>query len=257
MPNPKRERQKAYRRAKMARIEAAKRRRRYLKRGGIGVAVIIVALGLLYVFTRQTKPQHANTTSAACPAPNGSSSRRTNFTQAPKTCINPSETYQAVVKTDVGSFTITLDKTDPKVVNDFVFLARFHYYKGLTFHRVIPGFVVQGGDLNPPTKANPNPRGAQGPGYTVQGKAPKAGSYKIGTVAMAKTGSDPAGTAAAQFFVIVGKQGVSLPPDYAILGQVTSGMSVVNKIAKDGGTGQAGYPKVTHKMLSVTISSHK
>jgi cyclophilin family peptidyl-prolyl cis-trans isomerase len=158
------------------------------------------------------------------------------------------------VATDVGTFTIGLARGNPEVVNSFVYLARYHYYRDLTFDRVIPGFVVQGGDLHPPTRANPSPTGPQGPGYTVRGTVPKAGTYQVGTVAMAKTGSAPAGTAGAQFFVIVGPQGTSLPPDYTVLGHVTSGMKVVNRIAADGGPQPHGYPKVVHKMRSVTIS---
>ncbi|GEM_PF-3828616 len=259
MANPRRQRQKALRRAKLARLEKARRRRRYLQRGGLGAAVIIVVVGLLYVFNRHpgttaTPAKHATTTSAGCPAANGSSPRRTSFTQAPPLCINPHRTYVATVRTDVGTFRITLDKQDPRVVNDFVYLARYHYYRGLTFHRVIPGFVVQGGDLNPPTRSHPNPSGPQTPGFTVPGKPPARNSaYQVGTVAMAKTASERPGTAGAQFFVVLSKKGAqALGTDYAILGQVTSGMKVVDKIAAGGSA--SGYPRVTHRMLSVTIS---
>ncbi|TAN29680.1 MAG: peptidylprolyl isomerase [Actinomycetota bacterium] len=157
-------------------------------------------------------------------------------------CINTSANYTAVVKTDVGTFDIALDaKAAPKTVNNFVFLARYHFYDGVIFHRVMPGFVVQGGD--------PTGTGTGGPGYTFADELPKAGSYKLGSVAMANTGSP--GTNGSQFFIIVGTQGEQLPPSYSLFGQVTSGMDIVQKIAADGST--SGTPKVVHKMISVTI----
>ncbi len=156
-------------------------------------------------------------------------------------CITTSASYTAVVKTDVGTFDIALNaKAAPKTVNNFVFLARYHFYNGVIFQRVIPGFVVQGGD--------PTGTGTGGPGYTFADELPKAGSYKLGSVAMANAGPNTNGS---QFFIVVGTQGEQLPPSYSLFGQVTSGMSVVQKIAADGSTG--GTPKVVHKMISVTI----
>ncbi|MGH8994530.1 MAG: peptidylprolyl isomerase [Acidimicrobiales bacterium] len=278
MPTAKRERQRAARQAKKAKVQAVRKKRRYRNRGIVAVVVVIVGLGLVYLFNHgraapktrvatkapaagkaTTTTVHANTTGTGCPAASGSSPRRTSFTQPPPVCISSRASYTATITTDVGTITIALARDNPTTVNDFVFLARYHYYKGLTFHRVIPGFVVQGGDLNPPTQAHPSPGGPQTPGYTVKGAAPKSNAaYTTGTVAMAKTSASAPGTAGAQFFIVLSKKGAAelQPPDYSILGQVTSGMSVVRKIAADGGTGQAGYPKVTHKMLSVAISSH-
>lgn len=246
VPTAKRERQRAARRARQAAVQAKKRRARLLRRGGLGLVIALAAVAIIYFVSRSP----AN----GCPATNGSSAKKTSFTKAPPMCISTSKTYTATVTTDVGTFDISLDtKASPTTVNDFVYLALYHFYDGLTFHRVIPGFVVQGGDPNPPTKSNPSGNGAQGPGYSVAGEVPKAGSYKLGTVAMAKTSSQPSGTAGSQFFIVVGKQGESLPPQYSILGKVTSGMSVVNKIAAGGTT--SGQPKVLHKIISVTISS--
>lgn len=284
MPSTKRQRQRAYRQARQARIEKTKRRRHLLQRGGVALLVVIVGVGLVYVFNGRgggktklsTKPtstttrahsrspstrRAAITTTTAkgaatpCPAPNGSSPRRTTFSQPPPACISPTGSYTATMTTDVGRITISLDaRTSPTATNDFVVLARYHFYDGLPFHRVIPGFVVQGGDPNPPTAANPNPTGPQDPGYTLPGEAPKAGSYRAGSVAMAKTSSAKAGTAGSQFFILTSQHAAQqLPPDYALIGQVTSGMSVVSKI-EAGGT-QAGTPKVVHKIVSVTISS--
>ncbi len=159
-------------------------------------------------------------------------------------CINPSANYTAIVKTDVGTFDIALDaKAAPKTVNNFVFLARYHFYDGVIFQRVIPGFVVQGGD--------PTGTGSGGPGYTIPDELPKAGAYKIGSVAMANTGQP--NTGGSQFFIVVGTQGEQLPPSYSLFGQVASGMSVVQKIAADGGAAPNVTTKVVHKMISVTI----
>ncbi len=156
-------------------------------------------------------------------------------------CINPQGTYSATVTTDVGTFVIKLDPTiAPKTVNNFVYLARYHFYDGVIFHRVIPGFVVQGGD--------PTGTGTGGPGYTFADELPAPGSYKIGTVAMANSGKNTNGS---QFFIVVGASGTQLPNQYSIFGQVTSGMSVVNQIAADGTA--SGTPTKVHKMISVTI----
>ncbi len=185
----------------------------------------------------------ANLANVVCPNPNGSSPRYEHFSSAPPMCINPAKTYIANVKTDVGTFVITLNSSQaPKTVNNFVFLARYHFYDGLIFHRVIPGFVVQGGD--------PLGTGLGGPGYQFADELPKAGSYKIGTVAMANSGPNTNGS---QFFIVTGPAGEALSPKYSIFGQVTSGMNVVNAISADGSA--SGTPKVVHKMLKVTITT--
>lgn len=262
MPSEKRQRIRENQ-AKKAQAEAAKERRGKLRRRAIFIAIgAILAIVAIYFVSRGSSSTSAapkastsgssTTTTAAnskavppvCPPASGSATREIAFTKAPPMCINPTAKYTAVVTTDVGTFDIALNaKEAPKTVNNFVFLARYHFYNGLTFHRVIPGFVVQGGD--------PTGTGAGGPGYTIPDEFPKAGSYKIGSVAMANTGQPNSG--GSQFFIIVGAQGEQLPPKYSLFGQVTSGMSVVQKIAADGGPAPNGTPKVVHKMISVTI----
>ncbi len=247
MPNPKRERKKAGRQQRLAQMEAA--RRRAARRRQAVILVVVVALAVLVIFLVNRGTKTTPTTTAAkvsCPNPNGSSPRRTTFpASGPPNCIDASKQYTATVQTDVGTFTVALDaKAAPKTVNDFVFLARYHTYDGVIFHRVIPGFVVQGGD--------PTGTGSGSIGYKVQGEVPKAGSYKIGSLAMAKTATDPSGTAGSQFFIITGPQGVQLPPQYSLFGQVASGMNVVSQIEADGSS--SGTPKVTHKMIKVTIT---
>ena len=132
----------------------------------------------------------------------------------------------AVVATSQGSFTIQLDAKDsPHTVGSFEQLARKGFFDGTIFHRIVPGFVIQGGD--------PTGTGTGGPGYTTADAPPSNTHYTHGIVAMAKTASDPAGTAGSQFFVVTGAD-AGLPPDYAVLGRVTSGLAVVDRIGKLG-----------------------
>ena len=136
--------------------------------------------------------------------------------------LRPAGTYVATVRTNCGEFEITLDvEQAPLTSSSFVHLARQDFYDGLTFHRVSPGFVIQGGD--------PLGDGRGGPGYSVREAPPESLTYDKGVVAMAKTGDEPAGTSGSQFFVVT--EQADLPPDYALLGRVTKGMEVVERIA--------------------------
>ncbi len=137
--------------------------------------------------------------------------------------LDPSKTYVATVDTSKGTFAITLDaKRAPKTGGSFKSLADKGFYDKLTFHRIVPGFVIQGGD--------PNGDGTGGPGYTVEEAPPRDLTYTQGVVAMAKTGNEPPGTSGSQFFVVTAAD-AQLPPEYALLGRVTSGADVVSKIA--------------------------
>ena len=97
----------------------------------------------------------------------------------------------------------------PKTVNNFVFLARWHYYDGIVFHRIIPGFMCQGGD--------PEGSGRGGPGYRFDDELPAPGRYEIGSLAMANAGPNTNGS---QFFIVSGPDGCSLPPSYSLFGKV-------------------------------------
>ena len=161
-------------------------------------------------------------------------------------CINTAKQYTATMLTDIGPITIKLlAAQDPVTVNNFVFLAGYHFYNGTAFHRVVTGFVDQGGD--------PTGTGSGSPGYSFNGGAPKSASvYTAGALAMANSGSSSSD--GSQFFIVVGKGGAELQPLYSYFGQVTSGMAIVNKINADGSSSSAGTPKVVHKVLKVTIS---
>jgi cyclophilin family peptidyl-prolyl cis-trans isomerase len=182
---------------------------------------------------------------AHVPFPNldGSSTRYTKFSSAPPFCLDTSKTYTATVKTDAGDFTVQLlPKYAPMTVNNFVFLAGYHFYDGIVFHRVIPGFMDQGGD--------PTATGGSGPGYQFADELPTSNSaYQAGAVAMANSGANTNGS---QFFVVVPGGGSGLSPNYSVFGQVTSGLDVVEKINSDGS--QAGTPTKLHKIESVSIS---
>jgi peptidyl-prolyl cis-trans isomerase B (cyclophilin B) len=140
----------------------------------------------------------------------------------PKAGLDADKTYVATVSTNCGDFEITLDaKRASKTGGSFKSLADQGFYDGTTFHRIVAGFVIQGGD--------PKGDGTGGPGYSVVEAPPQDLVYGKGVVAMAKTGAEAAGTSGSQFFVVTAED-AGLPPDYALLGTVTSGQDVVDKI---------------------------
>ena len=135
----------------------------------------------------------------------------------------------------------------PITVNNFVFLARYHYYDGSTFHRVISDFVIQGGD---PTG---NPPGTGGPGYTIEEEVPEAGEYQVGSLAMAKR-NEP-GTTGAQFFIITGPDGAALPPDFSLFGEVAEGLDVAETIqSQPTDAGDAPVEDVLINSVTITQS---
>jgi cyclophilin family peptidyl-prolyl cis-trans isomerase len=147
--------------------------------------------------------------------------KHTSF-KAPKQVLKPGEKATAVMKTSCGTFSIALDtKRAPKTANSFAFLAEEGFYDDLTFHRVAPGFVIQGGD--------PLGTGLGGSGYSVTEKPPANLAYTKGIVAMAKSSADPPGRSGSQFFVVTAPD-AGLPPEYALVGKVTSGYSAVESI---------------------------
>ncbi len=181
-------------------------------------------------------------TAIECPQADGSSERRTSFPEEPPMCIDASKRYTATMVTSMGEMVIALDPVAaPKTVNSFVYLARYHYYDGLTFHRVIPGFVLQGGC--------PLGNGTGGPGYSFDDELPQAGRYQVGSLAMANAGPNTNGS---QFFVISGPDGVRLPPAYALFGAVIKGGEVIAKI--DGIGTRSGAPATSVVIESVTIT---
>jgi len=177
-----------------------------------------------------------------CPNADGSSEKRQRFDEAVPMCIDPTKRYTAELATNLGTMTIALDAAAaPRTVNNFVVLARYHYYDGVIFHRIIKGFMCQGGD--------PTGTGRGGPGYQFADELPAPGRYEIGSVAMANAGADTNGS---QFFIVSGPSGVRLPPQYSLFGKVVSGLDVVATIDQLGTRG--GQPKELVTIESVTIT---
>jgi cyclophilin family peptidyl-prolyl cis-trans isomerase len=141
------------------------------------------------------------------------------YASAPPQALDPTKAYAATVATTKGTIELSLDaKAAPITVNNFVFLARDKFYDGLTFHRVVPGFVIQGGD--------PDGNGMGGPGYTIPDEA--SGRLHVeGALAMAK--SSAPNSAGSQFYVTLAAQ-PSLDGKYTVFGKVTTGLDVVKSI---------------------------
>ena len=158
----------------------------------------------------------------------------------PKRALDASKKWSLVISTNCGSFTVALDLSDaPQTTASLVALAKSGFFDGTAFHRIVPGFVIQGGD--------PTGTGQGGPGYSTVDKPPAAARYTRGVVAMAKTQDEAPGTAGSQFFVVTGTD-AGLPPDYAVVGRVVAGLEVVERI------GQLGDPSTERPTQPVVIS---
>jgi len=272
MPDPKRERQRQNRdAARAAQLEAAKqqRKRQSLIRGTVGFVLII---GLFVLFaalhssggnkTKTNAGAASTTTTAGGPTTSTAvnpalaavqcndtkppdNPNRPTFTAPPPMTIDPAKKYTVVIETSCGKITADLDaKGAPKTVNNFVFLAQKHFFDGLTWHRVVQGFVIQGGD--------PQGTGSGGPGYQFADELPKDG-YKLGSLAMANSGPNTNGS---QFFIVTGAQGTSLPNSYSRFGMVTGGLDVAQKLESfaQNPPDPNGKPSRTLYILSITVS---
>ena len=233
MGTNKRARKKENRKQRLDQLARQSQRRRQRKVGVRITIVLAIIVGIAGIFsvsgsqesssTDTTAPSSATTAAVSgetitgetpCPAQDGSGSKVVQFEQAPPVCIEDGVTYTAIVSTNKGEFSIVLDQAAaPIAVNNFVVLARYKYFNGTNCHRAIPNFVVQCGD--------PTATGSGGPGYQFADELPAAGSYKLGSIAMANSGPNTNGS---QFFIITGDDGVNLPPNYTLFGQVTEGL---------------------------------
>lgn len=194
------------------------------------------------------RPTTTGVAAATCPSSDGSSPRTTRFAAAPPSCIDAAKNYTATIVTNLGTLTVALDqKAAPIAVNNFVFLARWKYFESTACHRAIPSFMVQCGD--------PTGSGRGGPGYTIPDELPAAGSYKVGSLAMANAGPNTSGS---QFFIVTGATGTRLPPAYTLLGQVTTGLDdVLPKLDAAGNPDASANgvpPRQPIVIASVTIS---
>jgi peptidyl-prolyl cis-trans isomerase B (cyclophilin B) len=168
----------------------------------------------------------------------------------PTARLDPSKSYDVRFRTNCGSFTIRLAvKTSPETTASFLSLVKKGYFDGTVFHRIVPGFVIQGGD--------PTGSGTGGPGYTTVDPPPASTRYTLGVAAMAKAGSEPAGSSGSQFFVVTAKD-AQLPPDYAVLGKVVKGLAVVEAVGQlgDPSSGGEGVPTETVEIEKATVDVH-
>ena len=244
--------------------EAALKRRKQRSgaiRGGIAAALVVAVFAVIFITGHKTSKKAATTTTkptatttsttlalpASCVATKPPAAKQETWKAAPAMTIDATKTYTATMTTSCGTITMVLDpKEAPKTVNSFVFLAKQHFYDGLTFHRIAKDFVVQGGD--------PTGKGSGGPGYSLPTEPPKNG-YVGGSVAMANAG---AGTTGSQFFLTwtdAGAKNLGGPPYlYSILGKITKGLDVVKTmggLAPASGDGAPTHPLYIDK---VTIS---
>ena len=190
--------------------------------------------------TTRAAPSYGTT---ECPPAGGTVASVRSFSAPFRQCIDVTKKYSAVVTTNKGELTIRLDPVQaPVTVNNFVSLARSRFYDPISCHRIIPTFVVQCGD--------PTGVGSGGPGYKFADELPRAGQYKIGSVAMANSGPNTNGS---QFFIITGTQGVALPPNYTLFGEVTAGADTTLKTLDAAGTA-TGATSQAITILSVRIT---
>ena len=162
------------------------------------------------------------------------------YKSPPAMTVDPAKKYTATIETSAGTLVAELNADDaPATVNNFVFLAGEGFYDGAIFHRVIPGFMIQGGD--------PTGTGRGGPGYRFNDE-PVTRKYMRGTLAMANAGPNTNGS---QFFVM--HADYALPPNYTIFGQLTKGYDVLDAIAT-APTGAQDRPNEPVQMTSVNVT---
>jgi peptidyl-prolyl cis-trans isomerase B (cyclophilin B) len=285
MPSEKRRRQDEARLTKQFEDQAAtKKRQRSTAFRNVVILVVVLAVGGLaysFIWGGSSKKSASSTTTSStattaanditvtypgtgatitgatpCPKADGSSPRTTSFAQAPPTCITKGATYTATLTTSQGVITLTLDaNAAPIAVNNFVVLARYHYYDGVPFHRIVPGFVDQAGTPVSESSAD----GPKTPGYTIKDELPDATKVSIaaqvyteGTLAVANTGSPNTGSG--QWFIVVGNGGQQLSLSYTVFGKVTGGLDVVKTINGFGDTATNGTPTKQVTISKVTIT---
>jgi len=166
--------------------------------------------------------------------------------EAPTEPLDANTSYGLTFERSCGTFSVALDLAlAPNTAASLVALAGAAYFDDTVFHRIVPGFVIQGGD--------PTATGTGGPGYKTVDVPPAGSRYVKGTFAMAKGGQEPAGTSGSQFFVVTGED-VGLPPDYAIVGKVTEGLDVVERIGELGDASEQPTQPVVIRRVTVTQS---
>jgi cyclophilin family peptidyl-prolyl cis-trans isomerase len=216
---------------------------------GVFALVAVIVVGAILISRGGDGGGGGDTTSASsgkesggCKKVEAPKPKEVSFAE-PGQSVEKGEKANVVVQTSCGTFTIALDtERAPKTSNSFAFLVEEGFYDDLTFHRVVPEFVIQGGD--------PEGTGSGGPGYSVDEKPPANLEYTKGIVAMAKSEAEPPGRSGSQFYVVTAAD-AGLPPEYALVGEVSSGYDTVERIEKQG-VGD-GPPKQTVLIESMTL----
>lgn len=217
---------------------------------GRGAATLVAALVVLGAAAcGESKKASTTTDASGCTAVTPPAGKARHAAK-PTARLDPAKTYDVRLRTNCGGFTIRLAvRTSPETTASFVSLVKQSYFDGTVFHRIVPGFVIQGGD--------PTGSGTGGPGYTTVDPPPASTRYTLGVAAMAKTGSEPAGSSGSQFFVVTARD-AQLPPDYAVLGKVVDGLAVVEAIGQlgDPSSGGEGVPTETVEIEKATVDVH-
>ena len=275
MGTAKRERKKANRQLRLEELEKLRRKQK-VRRRSIQFAVIIplgvlALVGLILLLNKKdskstsdttvpgtdvtnvtdstvpdiqvTEPPPTTIAPLPCPKEDGSSVHEVKFPSPPPMCIDIKKVYEAQFTTNKGTFTMELDPgIAPNTVNNFIYLAKYHFFDGTKCHRIVTGFMAQCGD--------PTGKGGGGPGYAFADELPAAGAYQLGSVAMANSGPN---TNRSQFFIVTGADGVGLAPNYSLFGKVTKGFDDTVK-AMDKAGSASGKPSEDVIIQTVTIS---
>jgi cyclophilin family peptidyl-prolyl cis-trans isomerase len=240
------------RQAREAREAAAKRSRRMKTGRNVGIVVLLFAIVVVLINVFSSSSKKSASTTSTTTTPTTAPQPTTTTAPAKKVTLtgfvaDPTKNYSATINTNFGTIVVALDAKDaPKAAGRFIELSRLHFYDGTTWTRVVKDFVIQGGD--------PTGTGSGGSGNkAVVGEVPKD-HYPVGSLAAAKTQTDPNGTFDSQFFIVTGSQGGSLPNQYARFGLVTSGLDVAQKIGALYPASNDGAPTKPAKINSITIS---
>ena len=226
--------------------KAEKRQKNTRTARNVGIAIVIVAI--VFGVLKLVQGDSSSSNEVTCANVKPGTGTTATFTSPPPMTVDQTSLYVAVMDTSCGKITLGLNAVDfPVSVNNFVFLAQQKFYDGLDFVRASKNFTIQAG--------SPDNSQTGGPGYSVVGEVPKTTpAYPVGAFAMAKAGTEPAGTAGSQFFIITGKKNLSLPAEYAYVGKVTNGLAVAQKIESLAPKTGDGKPTTTVRINKVTVT---
>jgi cyclophilin family peptidyl-prolyl cis-trans isomerase len=212
----------------------------------VAATLVVLAAGCGGDDSADTTATEPATTAAGCTVVAKPAAKPDGGASAPKQALAKGMTYKLVFATNCGRFTVTLDQTTaPKTSASLVSLSRAGFFDGTIFHRIVPGFVIQGGD--------PTQTGTGGPGYSTVDVPPAGTKYTKGVVAMAKTGAEAPGTSGSQFFVVTADDS-QLTADYAVVGKVTEGLDVVERIGQLGDPSEQPTQPVVIQKVTVEQS---